>query len=402
VSDPGFDIVRDLDVAGRLGDPETNGRVEDDALHGLRVVSIGDFAAVDEASAEALLGDEENTVLAAGGTFAFYGDGGAGKTTLEADLVMHLAAGIPWLGLPVPRPVRVLVIENEGPRGKFRRKLRAKLAAWEGPSVDEWVVVLEEPWSMFSFAEEAHREALRGYLVEHDIDVVAAGPVQALGMQGGGTPDEVGAFMLAIEQTRARLERPLAFVLIHHENKQGDVSGAWQGRTDTLAHVQAQGNGATRVYWRKVRWGSTLHEQTWKLLWRDGEGFELDETPERTPEDVADEIVTHVRDNPGTSWNSVEHAISGKAKTKREQRDRLLEDGVVVNVGSPKSFRLYVADDPTIPQLRPGRDAPGTHPASGTGSTDLEGDRVPRPPLQGTQGRGRTPGEPDDDGLEWR
>ena len=277
MSDPGSDIVHDLDVVGRFGDPEANGTGE---FTGLRVVPVREFAAVDEPSAEPLLGDDEDTVLAAGGTFALYGDGGAGKTTLEADLVMHLAAGIPWLGQPVPRPVRVLVIENEGPRGKFRRKLRAKLDAWQGPPVDERVVVLEEPWSMFSFAEETHREALRALVVEHEIDVVAAGPVQALGMQGGGTPDEVGAFMFAIEQTRAQLERPLAVILVHHENKQGDVSGAWQGRTDTLAHVQAQGNGATRLYWRKVRWSSTLHGKLWKLLWRDGESFELDETPE--------------------------------------------------------------------------------------------------------------------------
>ena len=34
----------------------------------------------------------------------FYGDGGAGKTTLAIDLAFHLAAGEDWLGIPVRGP----------------------------------------------------------------------------------------------------------------------------------------------------------------------------------------------------------------------------------------------------------------------------------------------------------
>lgn len=100
------------------------------ATDGLRVVEAADFAAVREASAEPLLGDSENTILARGGDAAWYGDGGAGKTTLGIDRACHLCAGRDWLGLPVPHPVRALWIENEGPRGKFREKLDA----WDRPA----------------------------------------------------------------------------------------------------------------------------------------------------------------------------------------------------------------------------------------------------------------------------
>jgi hypothetical protein len=89
----------------------------------------------------------------------------------------------------------------------------------------------------------------------------------------------VGAFTLNIELVRGRLDRPLTVVLAHHENKAGDVAGAWEGVPDTLAHVQARGNGATRLLWQKVRWGTSLHGKAWTLLWRDGEGFEVDEAP---------------------------------------------------------------------------------------------------------------------------
>jgi hypothetical protein len=322
----------------------------------LHVVPLDEFTALDEPSAEPLLGDEHDTVLSAGGALVFYGDGGAGKTTLEVDLVFHLAAGLDWLELPIPHPVKVLVIENEGPRGKFRVKLREKLAAWDGPPIDERIHVLEEPWALFTFAADAHREALRELIEEHAFDVVAAGPVQRLGIEGGGTPEEVGAFIRNIELTRAALERPVAVVLAHHENKSGDVSGAWEGVPDTLAHVQARGNGATRLFWQKVRWGSTLHGKAWTLLWQDGESFEVDDTPELTDDDVAESVLTAVREHGGASWRVVETPCRGRGERARVVRDQLLEAGRIVNSSKGGKFELYVADDPA----RPTRDTLGT------------------------------------------
>lgn len=310
-----------------------------DVLH---AVSADDFAAVVEASAEPLLGDKTNTVLAAGGTLALYGDGGAGKTTLGLDQAFHLCAGRPWLGLPVPRRCNVLWIENEGPRGKFREKLSAKLHAWDGPTLGGRLFVLEHPWSMFTFTSEQHRDELVVLIEKHEIDVVFAGPVQRLGVEGGGTPAEVQAFVNLLEQVRAKLDRPLAYELIHHENKSGDVSGAWEGVTDTLAHVQARGNGHTAIVWRKVRWANELHGKTWKLDWRAGEQFELDDTPETTDEAIADQLLALVHDAPGKSWNSYDELLQGKGKRKRVVRDQLLEEGRLVNDGTAKSMRLYL------------------------------------------------------------
>jgi AAA domain len=329
----------------------------------LVVTPLDDFAAVDEASAAPLVGGDDDTILAAGGTLVFYGDGGAGKTTLAVDLAFHLAAGEAWLGLPVPRPLNVLVIENEGPRGKFRTKLWAKLAAWAETELEGTIGVLEEPWSLFTFAAEPHREALAARIAEHGYDVVVAGPVQRLGMRGGGTPDEVGAFMLNIELVRGRLEAPLAVVLAHHENKAGDVAGAWEGVPDTLAHVQARGHGATRLCWQKTRWSSSLHGRAWTLLWRDGEGFEIDETAELADDDLVAAILSTVREQPGCSAKVLEDAPAVRARSERVRaiRDQLLEAGKLVDVGRGNGFALYVADDPTLPALtRPDRHESGT------------------------------------------
>ncbi len=253
------------------------------------------FAAVEEASAEPVLGDQENTVLAAGGSSCWYGDGGAGKTTLGLDRAFHLCAGRDWLGLSVPKPVRVLWIENEGPRGKFREKVRRKLEAWDGPPLEHRLHVLVAPWARFTFKSERMREELVELVRTLEIDVVIAGPVARLGAEGGGTPQEIQAFVNLLELVRADLDRPLAYELIHHENKSGDVSGAWEGATDTLVHVQARGNGHTAIVWSKTRWAHDLHGRTWKLNWRDGEGFEVDETPETTDEEIAAKLLELAR-----------------------------------------------------------------------------------------------------------
>jgi putative DNA primase/helicase len=300
------------------------------------------FAAVEEASAEPLLGDDANTVLAAGGAAVYYGDGGAGKTTLGLDRACHYCAGRDWLGLPVSRPLRVLWIENEGPRGKFRVKVRAKLAAWDGPPLEGRLHVLSQPWARFTFADEQMRAELVAIIRTLEIDVVIAGPVARLGAEGGGTPKEIQAFIDLLELVRADLGRPLAYELIHHENKAGGVSGAWEGATDTLAHVQARGNGHTAIVWRKARWAPEIHGKTWKLNWRDGEQFELDETPETTDDEIAEKLLGLVREAPGGSWNSYDALLAGQATRKRAIRDELLTDGRLVNEGTEKSMRLFL------------------------------------------------------------
>ncbi len=165
-----------------------------------------------------------------------------------------------------------------------------------------------------------------------------------LGAEGGGTPKEIQAFVDLLELVRGDLGRPLAYELIHHENKAGDISGAWEGATDTLAHVQARGNGRTAIVWRKARWAHGLHGKTWKLTWREGERYDIDETPETTDEDVAEKLIALVRETPGGSWNTYEKPLGGNVTRARSIRDRLLEEGRLVNAGTPKAMTLYLAE----------------------------------------------------------
>jgi hypothetical protein len=313
------------------------------------VVPIADFAEREEDGAEAVLGSRTDILVPENGDVMFYGDGGAGKTTLSNDLSFHLAAGDDWLGIPIGRPVRVLLIENEGPRPLFRAKLQRKREAWSGSELGDRLHVWESPWGQFSFADPTARQQLAEKVRELEIDVVVCGPLTSAGMDEAGTLQEVRNFLRHVDDVRRQADRPLTVILIHHENKGGKVSGAWEGAGDTLFHVQAQGHGRVRLFIQKARWASTYHGTTLQLRWAEGGSFELEEEEEGRPERVWEAIAKYVLANGGTSWNHVERAVTGEGDYLRSRRDWMLSDGILVNVGKGQAYELWHRDDPARP-----------------------------------------------------
>jgi hypothetical protein len=356
------------------------------------LVDLGEFVAVEEPGAEPLVGDEAGSLIPQGGDVMLYGDGGAGKTTLAIDLAFHLAAGDDWLGLSIPHAVTVALIENEGPRPLFRNKLRHKREGWRGSSIDDRICVLEKPWGDFTFDDDRWCEALAAALKFLTVDVLIVGPVTRTGMNEAGTLQEVRDFMKLVAQLRALTGRRLTVVLLHHENKGGQVSGAWEGAVDTLLHVQGQGHGRTRLFFQKARWASAQHGTAVGLLWTEGEGFAVEQREELDDEAIAELIVEQVRENAGTGWMKVEYAVKGVgAERIRAVRDALLASGVIVNVDGGelrplqerRAAHLYLAEDPSIRHLRPASDAAPTQPASLWPEGDAATSASCVPPLKG-------------------
>lgn len=314
--------------SGFSGDSGPDDQPSDTVALQLHTEDVETFASIEEASADPILGEDDGVMLSHGGMFVFYGDGGAGKTTMELDMLFHLATGEDWLGMPVHGTSKVLVIENEGPRGMFRRKIARKLAAWDGAALTRQLYFLTDPWALFSFDEEAYREQLRLLIEQESFDVVAAGPINRLGIHGGGTPDEVGAFVFNIELVRSQLSRPVATVFAHHENKAGDVAGAWEGVPDTLCHVKANGNGSTRIHWQKARWGPTLHGKSWVLAWTEAEGFEQVDAPEVVPDEEMDErVLDWLAENPEATKRALMAGPTGNKQAIEDAIDRLKAAG---------------------------------------------------------------------------
>jgi hypothetical protein len=254
----------------------------------LRIVTVQEFAAVDEPGAESIVGTRDQTVIPEGGDVMAYGDGGASKTTLTVDLGCHLAAGDDWLGFEVPKARRVLLIEAEGVRPKFRDKLRHKLDAWHGSDLGDRLSVLERPWAKFRFPTG---DEVAEAIGEREVDVLIVGPLRNVGWDELGTMQQVRDFMETVDAFRRHTGRRLTVVLIHHENKGGKVSGAWEGAGDTLLHAEVHKRGETVLTIQKAKWASEWHRRRLKLEWVGIEGFEVVEEEER---DLDVEITIHL------------------------------------------------------------------------------------------------------------
>lgn len=330
---------------------------------GHRFVTLDSFVNVEELGAAPIVGEPGSVIIPEAGDVMIFGDGGAGKTTLQIDLAFHLAAGQDWCGLQIAKPVTVAIVENEGPRPLFRDKLRRKRDAWKGEQISERLHVLEHPWATFTFANESHREWLAQAVTECELSIVILGPLTRVGMNEAGTLQETRDFAGLLADVRNRTPRPVTFALIHHENKAGEVSGAWEGAGDTLLHVTGQGHGRTKLHIRKARWSSEWHGKTLNLTWAEGESFTVDEAPERDDNSIADRILQAARAQGGASWNTLEKAAGCHAELARRIRDRLLASGLLHDANatkSTKSMALWDAQDPLRPTvLEP--DAPRTH-----------------------------------------
>ena len=127
--------------------------------------------------------------------------------------------------------------------------------------------------------------------------------------------------------------RPVDFVLIHHENKGGKVSGAWEGAGDTLLHVQrprARPHPPLRPEGALVEphHATTLTRVDGRRGLR-GRGQAASSTTTRSPTDSSRQSAT----NRAQRGHVIEEAVNGRrAATRKPVRDRLLEGGRLVNV----------------------------------------------------------------------
>lgn len=337
-------------------------------LEPVSVDGLEAFIGVEEVAEEALLGGRGEPILPQNGLVLMYGDGGAGKTTLTLDAVFHLAGARNWLGMPVERPVRSLVVENEGPRAFWRRMLRTKFEAFGDAGVRDNLYFLAEPWSRFTLGSLDHRVAIAEEVDRVEADLLVLGPLATVGMVGGGTPDEISRFEGLLRDVRARVGRPLAFWIVHHENKSGDVSGAWERVPDTLVHVQGAGNGHTRFVFRKARWSSERHGTTLNLAWSEGRTFDV-------VEDVARDLYAETLEAFGTDdqWRTYKETAElvkcrpGEAKSVlaelTRRGDLMFEVGPAGRRSNAQCWRLrsatilsLVPDAPEAPSPEPPTD----------------------------------------------
>jgi AAA domain len=322
-----------------------------------RIVPALDFLARDYPPAETLLGAPETIIYLARGTLLLlYGDGGSGKSTLTLDAVAHLAAGREWLDIPVPRPARVLLVENEGAAQLFQTKLREKAEQWDAESAWlENVHVYAEPWGGFSFANAHTREALAELCDEKRIDLVVANPLFGVGGPGSGRPDETSAFIDWLKELGLGLGGPAVW-LLHHENKLGQVSGDWNRQPDTLVSLAQDGDEQrTKLTWAKTRWANRMPEGWRKkqlLEWIvEHKGFKVLDVDLRgaSDEEIKAEIEAFLGAHPRSPKQAILDNVAGRAERVRALLDAGVEARIYDLEQGPRGAKLHSLASEVVP-----------------------------------------------------
>jgi hypothetical protein len=219
---------------------------------------VSDFIALERPNVEPLLADADGRAVVGCHSLTLLGAlGGHGKTTFFVDLALHLAAGVDYLIFKVPRPVSILMIENEGPEELFAEKLALRLATFPH-ELKARLDVCTLDWGGFSLAEENMRGRLANEVIENEYDLVFGDPLDSLGIAGVGSPEDTRNFLELMKQTG--LHRSVAWWLNTHPRKEetkealNEISGAWGGRPDAVLLLRMLDADRTQIRFPKLRW----------------------------------------------------------------------------------------------------------------------------------------------------
>ncbi len=282
---------------------------------------LDEFVANKQDAPAPLLGTEDDNILPAHGLGLVIGKGGKGKTTFVIDLTLHLASGVDYLGLKVERPLNILLIENEGPREPFRRKLERKLASWPH-EIKGQIAIHTENWGLARLDLPGVVERLNAYCIEMAIDLVVGDPLDSLGMDGEGSPSETRAMVDRFKAAGLFTER--AWLLPHHSRKESvqdavdEAAGAWGGRPDAMLTLEKKSENQARLSFAKVRWQE--RERRPYILDFDPEtdSFTFVKEEEGEERDYAVEIEEYLDEHPHQTVKELCPAIGASADKIRE------------------------------------------------------------------------------------
>ena len=315
--------------------PSPNGSAPEDAAPPF-ALELDDFIAEKQEGKAALLGTPDDNVLPAGGLAILAALPHKGKTTLAVDLAFHLASGADWLGIPVPQPGRVLIIENEGPREPFRRKLEAKRAAWPH-SLEASIHVHVMHWGRFTLADEPCLRDLQ-YAVQL-ADVVIADPLTTLGVKGVGSPADTRDFVGLL--TNVGYTTNVAWFLLHHfrhgatrgdaaGDELDELSGAWAGHADTILVLKDVAGDRARLSFPKLRWANRRDPLILARL-RDEQSFAVvaETTPSEDIRTLDDDILRYLTVHGGQYKKAIREGVSGRDSAIIQRVDALHRAGLL-------------------------------------------------------------------------
>jgi len=142
--------------------------------------------------------------------------------------------------------------------GALLYKLAARLESFPH-ELKARVDVCTLDWGGFSLADNTMRNQLRQEIAEHEYDLVFGDPLDSLGIEGVGSPEDTRKFLKLMKETG--LNKTVAWWLNTHPRKDetkdalNEIAGAWGGKPDAVLLLNMLDDDRTRVRFPKLRWG---------------------------------------------------------------------------------------------------------------------------------------------------
>jgi len=214
-----------------------------DRIEGLVVHSGSAFLKQDYPAILPLVGTADNAFLVPGEGAFIIATGGTGKTTLATDLALKMSLGLPVLGYPVSRPLRVLFLQAELPQAYFQKQLRQQTNGYRlvyGEGIDDAVerVHIAALDQIPDLGTKAGRDILGDAVLMAGADVVVIDPY--LSFFPSVDENNNGLVRAALDALKHEVLIPLACaaIITDHQSK---AAGATPGQEH-----HARGAGAKR------------------------------------------------------------------------------------------------------------------------------------------------------------
>ena len=166
-------------------------------------------------------------VLTPGGLLVLGGAPKVGKSDLLISWLVHMAAGVPFLGFTPPRPLRIFYLQAEIQYHYLRERLQQIALPPKVLAAGRDTFVATPKLKMLLDTEGSMRvaEAIRRAFPTDPVDIICVDPIRNLfdgGPDGGGENDN-GAMMFflkeRVEVLRDHIDPDCGVILIHHTKK---------------------------------------------------------------------------------------------------------------------------------------------------------------------------------------
>lgn len=280
------------------------------------------------------------------------GYGSSGKTWLAIDLMIAVAAGLPWLGRFPSKPGRALLLEWEQGKDECRRRIQA--VAY-GHGITEWLegINLVSTQPLYLNAPDAEPR-LRALAKGRDLIVI-----DSLRAGSPGVDENDSAMREGLDRIRVVAERTgCAFVVITHAKKTSGSATKLDSRevlrgssaifdaADTVLAVTYEKDKPLRVDQVKARHGQAVEPFGVRLEGKfpDGSGvtvreckLEEDETrttPDERFEADCSRVLEAVRRHPGSGVRALRQRSGMMGARASAAIDELVAKGRIKNLGT--------------------------------------------------------------------